>query len=97
MNELPIPLTFKLMPAAMLFAIIMILLSIPLLYRANKYVARELVAAGMVIIILAIGTLLIHLRITMFTRIQAFALFIMVTTIPLVIAVLRSLLYLKKL
>ena len=96
MNEVP-PITFKLMPAAMLLGIIMILLSIPLLYRANKYVARELIAAGMVIIVLAIGAMLVHLRLTMFTPIQAVALFIMVTAIPLVIAVLRSLLYLKKL
>jgi uncharacterized membrane protein len=119
MNELPI--TFKLMPAAILLGIITILISIPLLYnaigpnrlygfrtrktlsspdlwyKANRYAARELVAAGMVIITLAIVTLLIHLRITMFTTIQAFALFITVTAIPLVIAVLRGLLYLKKL
>lgn len=118
MNELPI--TFKLMSAAILLGIIMILTSIPLLYnaigsnrfygfrtrktlssselwyKANKYAARELIAAGMVIITLAIVTLLIHLRVTMFTTIEAFALFIMVTTTPLLIAVLRSWLYLKK-
>ncbi len=96
MNE-SLPITFKLMPAAMLLGIIMILLSIPLLHRANKHVARELIAAGMVIIILAIVTMLIHLSITMFTTIQAFALFIMVIAVPLLIAVLRSLSYLKKL
>jgi hypothetical protein len=85
------------MPAAMLLGIIIILISIPLLFRANKYVARELIAAGIAIITLAIVILLIHLRITMFTPIEAFALFIMVIAIPLIIAVLRSLLYFKKL
>ena len=120
MNE-SLPITFKLMPAAMLQGLIMILIAMPLLYNAigpnrfygfrtrktlsrldlwyktNKYAARELVAAGMVIITLAIVTMLIHLSITMFTTIQAFALFIMVTAVPLLIAVLRSLSYLKKL
>jgi uncharacterized membrane protein len=119
MNELPI--TFKLMPAAMLLGLVTILISIPLLYnaigpnrfygfrmrktlsspelwyKANKYAARELVAAGMVIIMLAMGTMLVHLRITMFTTIQAIALFIMVISIPMIIAILRSLFYLKKL
>ena len=94
MNE-SLPITFKLMPTAMLLGIIMILLSIPLLYRANKYVARELIAAGMVIIVLAIGAMFVHLRLTMFTTIQAVALFIMVTAVPSIIAVLRSLLHLK--
>ena len=92
-----LPITFKLMPAAMLLGIIMILLSIPLRYKVNKYVTRELFAAGMVIIMLAIGAMFVHLRLTMFTPIQAIAMFIMVTAIPLLIAVLRSLLYLKKL
>jgi hypothetical protein len=96
MNE-SLPITFKLMPAAMLLGIIIILLSIPLLYRANKYVVRELIAAGMVIIVLATGAMLVHLRLTMFTPIQAVALFIMVTAVPSIIAVLRSLLHLKKL
>jgi len=96
MNE-SLPITFKLMPAAMLLGIIMILLSIPLLYRANKYVIRELIAAGMVIIVLATGAMLVHLQLTMFTPIQAVALFIMVTAVPSIIAVLRSLLHLKKL
>ncbi len=119
MNELPI--TFELMPAAMLLGLVLILISIPLVrnaigpnrfygfrtrktrsspeiwYKANKYCAKELIAAGMVIMMLAIVTMLIHLRITMFTTVQAMALFIMVTAIPLIIAVLRSLLYLKKL
>jgi hypothetical protein len=74
-----------------------ILSSPDLWYKANKYAARELVAAGMVIIMLAVGTMLVHLRVTMFTTIQAAALFIMVTYVPLVIAALRSSLYLKKL
>lgn len=92
-----LPITLKLMPAAMLLGVIMILISIPLLYRSSKYIARELIAAGMVIIILAIVTILIHQCITMFTPIESFAMFIMVIAIPLVIAVLRSLRYLRKL
>jgi hypothetical protein len=119
MNELPI--TFKLMSAAMLAGLLMILISLPLLYnaigpnwlygfrtrktlsnpdiwyKANKYMAKELIAAGIVIILLAIITLLIHLKITMFTTIQAVALFLMVIDVPLAIAVLRSALYLRKL
>jgi len=71
--------------------------SLDLWYKANKHAAKELVAAGMVIIMLAIGAMLVFLRVTMFTTIQAIALFIMVTSVPLVIAVLRSSLYLKKL
>jgi hypothetical protein len=119
MND--IPLTFKLMPIAVLVAVLLILISLPLLfnaigpnwlygfrtrktlsnpniwYKANKYMAKELIAAGMVVIVLAIISLAIHLKITMFTPIQAVALFVIVLNVPLMIAVLRSALYLKRL
>jgi hypothetical protein len=119
MNELPI--TFKLMPAAMLVGLLFILISLPLLYnaigpnwlygfrtrktlsnpdiwyKANKYMAKELTAAGIVIIMLALISLAVHLTLMMFTSIQAIALFILVLDTPLTIAVLRSALYLKKL
>ena len=91
-----VPITFKLMPLAILVGIIVILLSVPLLHRINKHVGRELIAAGMVIIILAMGAMLVHLKLTMFTPIEAVGLSIMVMVVPSTIAVLRSLLHLKK-
>lgn len=119
MNNLPI--TFILMPVAILDGIIMILISIPLLinaikpnwfygfrtrktlsspeiwYKANKYAAKELIAAGMVIIILSIFTMLAFFSVGMFTAIQSVALFVMVVSVPLIFALVRSMLYLKKL
>lgn len=116
-----LPLTFKLMPTAVLLGIVIILISMPLLYsaigpnrfygfrtrktlsnpdiwyKANKYMARELVAAGTVTIVLATAAMLVYLRITMFTDIQANGLFLLILLVPLGIAVLRSLSYLKKL
>jgi uncharacterized membrane protein len=118
-NSLPI--TFILMPVAILEGIIMILISIPLLikaikpnrfygfrtrktlsspefwYKANKYAAKELIAAGMVIIMLSIFTMLAFFGVGMFTAIQSVALYIMVSSIPLMFAVVRSMLYLRKL
>ncbi|MDO8302546.1 MAG: hypothetical protein Q7T18_04820, partial [Sedimentisphaerales bacterium] len=58
---------------------------------------KELIAAGIVIVLLAIITLIVHQKITMFTEIQAVALFLMVLNVPLAIAILRSALYLRKL
>ena len=119
MNELPI--TFKLMPAAILMGVILILLSLPMLknkigpnwfygfrtrktfsstevwYKANRYAAKEIIATSMVTIILAIISMAMFLRFTMFTTIQATGLFWVIITVPLVIAIVRSLLYLKKL
>lgn len=88
MDELPI--TFNLMPMAMLLGLLFILVSITMLYKANKYIAKEMMAAGMVIILLAFISLLVHQTITMFTPRQAVALFIMVIGVPIAIAVLRS-------
>ena len=120
MNDF-LPITFILMPSAILLAAIIILISIPLLhnsigpnriygfrtrrtlsnpdlwYKTNKYMAKELIAAAAVIILLAIAAMIVHLQLTMFTAIQAKALFTMVTAIPILIAALRSSLYLKKL
>jgi asparagine N-glycosylation enzyme membrane subunit Stt3 len=116
-----LPVTFKLMPLAILLGLVTILISIPLLYhavapnrlygfrtrktlsnsdiwyKANKFMARELVAAGAVSIMLAIVAMLVYLRIIMFTDIQATGLFILIFLVPLVIAIFRSLSYLKKL
>ena len=116
-----LPVTFKLMPLAILLGLAMILISLPLLYnaigpnwfygfrtrktisnsdiwyKANKNMARELIAAGTVTIMLAIIAMLVYLRITMFTNIQANGLFLLILLVPLAIAVLRSTLYLKKL
>lgn len=119
MNGLPI--TFKMMPIAILVGLLLISISIPLIhkaigpnwfhgfrtrktlsnpeiwYKANKYMGKELVAAGIVIIMLAVIAMAVHLRIIMFTAIQANALFILVLLVPLVMAILRSVSYLKKL
>jgi len=119
MNYLPI--TFILMPIAILMGIIIILVSIPLLidaikpnrfygfrtkktlscpefwYKANKYAAKELIAAGMVIIMLAILSMLAFFSIVMFTTIQSVGLFIMAVSIPPIVAFVRSFLFLKNL
>lgn len=91
-----LPITFKLMPIAILLGITIILLSVSLLYRVNKYAAKELIAAGIVIIILAATVLYMHLRIMMLTTIESFAVLITIIAFPLGIAVLRSLSHAKK-
>ena len=66
-------------------------------YTANKHAAKELVAAGMVVIMLAIVGMVAFFFVGMFTTIQAIALFIMIISTSPIIAIVRCISFLKTL
>ena len=66
-------------------------------YKANNYMAKELIAAGTVTIFLSAVVLVIHLTVTMFTPEQAVGLCLMVVGVPTAIALFKSVRYLKRL
>jgi len=66
-------------------------------YKANNYMTKELIAAGIAIVLLSIIMMAVHIKITMFTPEQAVGLFLMVLGVPLAIAIVRSTWYLKRL
>ena len=63
-------------------------------YKTNRYGAEEVIASGVVMIILSVLPALLISGI--FASIQSFAICIMVGTVPLAVAVMRSMLYLRK-